>query len=772
MGKPGSTSSLPKTDFASDYNEKGQLVGITHKVASAVLDTTYTYDDYGRLQNEKSELNGTTNSYKGWVYDELGRVAYTDFRVAQAGAPIVKTTYTYAAGVMPAVIGENKSNPTTSRVSGITLQSQHAGWSEAYTYTYDDAGNITGIAKDGSTIASYTYDAMNQLTAATQNGISYNVSYDRGGNILSKTASAGNSHTYAYSHAVWKDLLTAVDGNAITYDEIGNPLTYYDGTTFTWEGRQMQSATVGSTAISYTYNSDGYRTSKTVNGVKTIYVLDGSKVVMEQTGTGTPIYYTYDSAGKPTTMTVGSTTYYYIYNLQGDIIAITNNNGHKVVEYTYDPWGKLISTTGSLASSIGVQNPYRYRAYRYDTELEMYYLNSRYYDPEIGRFINADDVIAEAGSDVKLFNLFAYCLNNPVCFEDGTGQWPEWATTAIIATVAAAAAIAITVATLGAAAPAAACALTSIGMSIGMTYTAASAVAGAAVFTTVASASLYAGDIAFTMASGVSPMTETVFRGNREAYAEGFEFVRFATVGMIGAAALSPGVCFVAGTTIATEFGDEKIEDIKPGDLVWAWDEETGEVALKEVVQTFEKEATELVHIGVDGEEIVCTNEHPFYSPVKGWTAAGKLRAGDVLVTVNGEYVVVEWVQHEILESPIKVYNFEVTDFHTYYVSDVGVLVHNSCSHNSYEWRKNKSGYWKEQAALGGNDTWYPLTSGNMERMSQGKAPIGYDNLPVVLHHVVGIGNNMGNIVEIGWSEHIAFHVAYGYKSFIDIFLI
>lgn len=119
-----------------------------------------------------------------------------------------------------------------------------------------------------------------------------------------------------------------------------------------------------------------------------------------------------------------------------------------------------------------------------------------------------------------------------------------------------------------------------------------------------------------------------------------------------------------------------------------------------------------------------------------------------------------------------KVYNFEVVDFHTYYVSDVGVLVHNSCSHNSYEWRKNKSGYWKEQAALGGNDTWYPLTSGNMERMSQGKAPIGYDNLPVVLHHVVGIGNNMGNIVEIGWSEHIAFHVAYGYKSFIDIFLI
>ena len=169
----------------------------------------------------------------------------------------------------------------------------------------------------------------------------------------------------------------------------------------------MQSATVGNQTLQFQYNSDGYRTSKTVDGVKTVYVLDGSKVIMEQTGSNTPIYYTYDSAGLPTTMTVGSTTYYYVYNLQGDIIAITNNNGIKVVEYTYDPWGKLISTTGSLASSIGVQNPYRYRAYRYDTELEMYYLNSRYYDPEIGRFINADDVgLLGANGELISYNLY------------------------------------------------------------------------------------------------------------------------------------------------------------------------------------------------------------------------------------------------------------------------------------------------------------------------------------------------------------------------------
>ena len=120
-------------------------------------------------------------------------------------------------------------------------------------------------------------------------------------------------------------------------------------------------------------------------------------------------------------------------------------------------------------------------------------------------------------------------------------------------------------------------------------------------------------------------------------------------------------------------------EKIKAGDLVWAWDEETGDVALKPVVETYINETTELTHIFVDGEEIVATPTHPFYCPVKGWTDAAHLRAGDILVLVNGEYVVVEKIQHELLENPVKVYNFQVQDYHTYYVAESGVLVHNRC---------------------------------------------------------------------------------------------
>ena len=138
-------------------------------------------------------------------------------------------------------------------------------------------------------------------------------------------------------------------------------------------------------------------------------------------------------------------------------------------------------------------------------------------------------------------------------------------------------------------------------------------------------------------------------------------------------------VCFVAGTFVKAEGGDKSIEDICIGDKVYAYNDETGEIALKSVVNTFVNEATELVHVFVNNEEIICTNEHPFYSPVKGWTEACQLRAGDILVSLNGEYVIVEKVQHEILESPVKVYNFEVEDFHTYYVGKESILVHNSC---------------------------------------------------------------------------------------------
>lgn len=149
--------------------------------------------------------------------------------------------------------------------------------------------------------------------------------------------------------------------------------------------------------------------------------------------------------------------------------------------------------------------------------------------------------------------------------------------------------------------------------------------------------------------------------------------------GAITGAVTSP-YCFVAGTTVLTAAGAVAIEQIQAGDQVWAWDEETGTVGIKKVVETYVNETDELVHVFVNQEEIVATPRHPFYSPVKGWTEAAQLRAGDILVLVNGEYVVVEKIQHEILEAPVAVYNFHVEDYHTYFVASSGILVHNVCA--------------------------------------------------------------------------------------------
>ena len=147
--------------------------------------------------------------------------------------------------------------------------------------------------------------------------------------------------------------------------------------------------------------------------------------------------------------------YYYVTNLQGDVVAILDDTGTAVVTYAYDAWGRIISVGGSMAGTLGVHNPLRYRGYVYDQETGLYYVSSRYYDPEIVRFINADDIdyLGADGSPLS-YNLFVYCMNNPVNRFDVNGNWslPNWAKIAIGAAAIAVGVIA-TAATGGAAVP-------------------------------------------------------------------------------------------------------------------------------------------------------------------------------------------------------------------------------------------------------------------------------------------------------------------------------
>ena len=225
----------------------------------------------------------------------------------------------------------------------------------------------------------------------------------------------------------------------------------FDYQTFTWLGRRLMSYAKGGTTTNYTYNSDGIRTKKVSGSTTTDYCLNGTQILAEKRG-GTLINYFYTSDGTRVGFKTGGKVYYYVYNLQGDVTHIVDESKNIVATYRYDPFGKILNL--SSLTTIGKLNPFRYRGYYYDTESNLYYLNSRYYNPEIGRFINADDIdYLGADSSPLSYNLFAYCLNNPVNRFDVNGNWsmPNWLKVTVGAVAIAGLAVA-TVCTGGAAA--------------------------------------------------------------------------------------------------------------------------------------------------------------------------------------------------------------------------------------------------------------------------------------------------------------------------------
>ena len=180
-------------------------------------------------------------------------------------------------------------------------------------------------------------------------------------------------------------------------------------------------------SITYDYNADGKRISKTVNGTTYNYSYLGDQLT-EMTWGSNKLHFTYDSTG-PASVTYNGNRYFYLKNAQGDVTGLVNASGTQVVSYTYDPWGAPMSVSGSMSATLGAVNPLRYRGYVYDSETGLYYLSSRYYNPVWGRFINADTADVVATSPDKTHwdkNLFAYCDDNPVNRRDDGGDLWEY----------------------------------------------------------------------------------------------------------------------------------------------------------------------------------------------------------------------------------------------------------------------------------------------------------------------------------------------------------
>jgi RHS repeat-associated protein len=396
------------------------------------------YDAGGNCDRVKNvRLNGSNRLT--FSYDSLGRVIQRSYSSTN-GSTYRVTNYSYVPG--------NGSGSTTALLASVS----NSGLGKL-SYTYDSRGNITTVSKDGVVQESYKYDELNQLRTATKNGVTTTYTYDNRGNILSRSAAGGSTVEYAYGDSQWKDLLTSYNGQSITSDEIGNPLSYRDGMNFTWQnGRQMATFRKAGVSASYAYGADGQRVSKTVNGVKTVYCRAGDQNIGYCRDDGTILEYIFDGNGNlygisyedsKINGTGNGQTYYFAYNAQGDVIGLYNFAGVLVAAYSYDEWGKctvvplVADDEGHAVDSplhVAYVNPFRYRGYQYDEESGLYYLQSRYYDPQTGRFLNADGQIT-TGSDLAGMNLFAYCSNNPVNMTDSSGHFPFLAITAIIGAV-------------------------------------------------------------------------------------------------------------------------------------------------------------------------------------------------------------------------------------------------------------------------------------------------------------------------------------------------
>ncbi|MBP9985135.1 MAG: RHS repeat-associated core domain-containing protein, partial [Prevotella sp.] len=353
-----------------EYDENNLNIALVNRKADGTLIEAYSYTyDAANHQTSKTDAKGTTT----FTYDKVGRIS---------------------------TITEPNSTKTV--------------------YAYDKAGNRLTEWKyvSGTLIeeTKYKYDTTNHLlstetksqVAGSSNQVSY--TYDANGNMLSKKTSvikpfeSGNQPIF---------ILEKIGVNP-------NTLTQYTYDYF----NQLKTSDDGTHKISYKYNGMGYRVEKTVvkesneapvtNTTRYLYEVD--KVVLEVDGTNQEIAKnTYGT--NLLSREMADATVYYMYNGHGDVTTLLSDNGDLVASYYYDIWGNIIDKTESEM----VSNPYRYAGYQYDEETDLYYLNARYYDAKIARFLTEDTYKGRQNDPLSL-NLYTYCHNEPVMYRDPSGH--------------------------------------------------------------------------------------------------------------------------------------------------------------------------------------------------------------------------------------------------------------------------------------------------------------------------------------------------------------
>ncbi len=742
ISDPNGGTSIYRYDSMSRLTESINAVGSKHtymyNAAGLLMEaknarnqsTTYEYDDLGRIISATDELGTISYTYdangnvltitdnEGTItreYDALNRVTkYTDARgnTVKYGYDTLGNliTLTYPGGEII-----RYAYYPTGRLKTVT------DWkNRVINFEYDGNGRLIKLSRPDGSVETYEYDAAGQLIKQTDiNGDkvvnSYTYTYDTAGNIVgiqsknvAKEKTNISSVTMEYDAA---NRLIKYDNQTVKYDADGNmiygPLNG-EMETFTYDCRNRL-LSAGST--SYEYDAENNRIAVDNGTTRTEYVVENNSGSLSQILTATQnekttLFVYGDGLLAQENEAEGYLLYHF--NNIGSTSALTDADGKIVHAYTYGTYGELLS-----GDSDGIMFLYNGRYGVVNDENGLYYMRARYYNTDIKRFINQDVVEGNITNSTSL-NKYAYCQGNPVKLTDPFGLSPSinWSSLGhalldVAGFIPVIGAVADTINGIwylceGDYFSATACFISAIPGLGDIAGAAVKAFTGCTKYTKIIKyASRLIGNVG-NMALGAYQTADIVVSlydkhaVNGEAWDLDSTFRLFGAAmfttstvmsakGMVNDLVNYEGIklniqtsqCFVEGTLVLTEEGDKPIEEIQAGDFVYSTNPETGESGYKEVLRTFRKESDVIIHIFVNDEEIETTVVHPFWVENQ-WVSAKDLEAGDVLTLSDGSTAVISKVYGEKLENPVIVYNFEVEDYHTYYVTDMGVLVHNA----------------------------------------------------------------------------------------------
>ncbi|MDO4317506.1 MAG: RHS repeat-associated core domain-containing protein [Lachnospiraceae bacterium] len=397
-----------------EYDSEGQMSGLSIGENFRI--------DYAYEASDDAEQRTVTYTVCGESFSQIDSISANCVSSVMPSRAVVTYDSTETC-VMKTLNGQTSSWSTQYFYNEYNEVKRLVCEDTEYTYNYDENGNLISIEENGVLQKEYQYDVLRRLTEVRdyEQELRFTYSYDLSGNLLKKKTYTLNAITvddkdYLYS-ATFKDRMLSYNGGNCSYDALGNPLVYKGNYHLGWTGDKLTEANYDGKQMEFFYNSDGFLTKKVVDGIVTEYFIEGSDYIAEVTGEETMIFM-YDAYASLVGFLWNDEEYYYVKNVWNDVVAILDDSFKILCEYEYDAWGSVITITGDV--ELAEANPYRYRGYYYDTDLNLYYLRSRYYDSETGRFVSPDsiDMILQEGND----NLYAYCGNNPVNYDDQLGM--------------------------------------------------------------------------------------------------------------------------------------------------------------------------------------------------------------------------------------------------------------------------------------------------------------------------------------------------------------